>query len=137
MGMILDQMHDGVNAPMHRTAICTLRIAEIHASRTFPIPRHMHSVCHQFLNSLILCRGNRHHRNTKGLLQKIYIDSSAILVNLIHHVESKHHRNIQLNELQGQVQISLDICSIHDIDDSPRSVLQEKLTGHDFLTGIR
>ena len=134
--MIFDQMHDGVNTAVHRTSIRSFCIAEIHTSRALAITRHMYRMLHQLIDSLVLGCGNRNHRNTKGILQQVNIDRTAVLAHLVHHVERKHHRDIQLDQLQRQVQISLYVRCIHNIDNAPRAVIQEKLTAYNLLTRI-
>ena len=41
---------------MHGTTICTIRIAEVHTTRTFSITCNMHCMFHQLVNTFILCR---------------------------------------------------------------------------------
>ena len=134
--MIFDQMHDGVNTAVHRTSIRSFCIAEIHTSRALAITRHMYRMLHQLIDSLVLGCGNRNNRNAKGILQQVDIDRTAVLAHLVHHVERKHHRDIQLDQLQRQVQISLYVRCIHNVDNTSRPVVQEKLTAHDLLTRI-
>ena len=60
--MILHQMHDAVQAPVHRAAVVFF-ITKVHPSGLFLIIRNMHRMVHQFVHTLVFCRGNRHYRN--------------------------------------------------------------------------
>ena len=113
-GMILYQMHDTVNASVNRSTMIGL-FTEILLSWTFLIFCNMDGMTHKLINTLIFGRRNRHNRNTKKCLHVIYSDRSTISSDFIHHIESKYHRNIKLNQLHRKVQISLYISSINNI----------------------
>ena len=96
----------------------------------------MQRMPHKLIHALILRRGNRHHRNPEHGLHPIDVDGTVILLHLVHHVECHHHGHIHHQQLNGQIQIALDIRGVHDIDDRLRLVLQDKISGDDFLAGI-
>ena len=115
--MILDQMHDPVQASVYCSAM-VICITEILSSRTFLIFCHMHCMFDQFFNSFILRSRYWNNRYSKFLLHLIYQDRTAVVPHLIHHIQCQNHRNIQLHQLHGQIQVPLNIGCIHDIDDS-------------------
>ena len=84
----------------------------------------MHCMADQLLDTLIFRRTDRYHRNSQDFFQFIDIDRTAVIAHLIHHIQCQYHRNSQLHKLHGQTQVSLNICGIHDIDDSVRLAVQ-------------
>ena len=115
--MILDQMHDPVQASVYCSAM-VICITEILSPRTFLIFCHMHGMLDQFANSFILRSRDWNNRYSKFLLHLIYQDRTAVVPHLIHHIQCQNHRNIQLHQLHGQIQVPLNIGCINDIDDS-------------------
>ena len=91
----------------------------------------------QFINALILCRRNRDHRYSKQRFHLIYIYRALISQHFIHHVQCHHHRDIHLQKLHGQIQISLDIGSIHNVDDRTWFLVQNEISGNNLLTAVR
>ena len=134
-GMVLNQVHDAVQAAV-QCAPPALRIAEVHAPRRFLIMSHMECMLHQLLNALSPDSGNRHHGNPQDGLHGVNIHGAAVFRQLVHHVQCQHHGPVQLNQLQGQVQIALNIGGIHDIDNACRLLPQDKLPGHNLLLGV-
>ena len=39
---------------------------------------------------------------------------------LVHHVQRQHHGHLQLQQLQGQVEVPLDVGGVHNVDDAVR-----------------
>ncbi len=134
-GMVLDQMHDPMEASVDRPALLVLP-AKIDPARTFLIFCHMKGVVHQLVRPFILDRRHRHHRDPQHGLHLIDPDGAAVSPDLIHHIQGKHNGNVQLHELHGQVQIPLDVGGIHNIDDPLGMLFQHKFPGHHLLAGI-
>ena len=62
---------------------------------------------------------------------------SPVLPDLVHHVERDDDRHADLHELQRQVEVALDVGGVHDVDDTIRLFLDEKIPGDDLLAGVR
>ena len=120
---------------MYRPSVI-LRTAEVIPSGRLLIQRHMQGVIYQLVDAFIFCRGNGNHRNPEGFLHGVDIDRAAVSPNLVHHIKSQHHGNIQFHKLHGQVEIPLDIGSVHNIDNSFGFFPDNKLSGNNFLAGI-
>ena len=43
------------------------------------------------------------------------IDFVSVLFNDIHHIDGNHNGNSELRKLRRQIQISFQVCSVHDI----------------------
>ena len=91
---------------------------------------------YQFTDTFILCRRDWYNRDSKQLFQFVHTNRTTILAHLIHHVKRQNHRHIQLQKLHSQIQISLNIGSIYNIDDSLWMFFQHELSGHDLFAGI-
>ena len=135
-GMVLNQVHNAMQAAMQCTA-AAFRIAEIHAPRRFLIMSHMEGMLHQLLDAFTPDSGNRHYGNAQNGLHSVNIHGTAVAGQLIHHVQCQHHGTVQLNKLQGKIQVALNIGGIHNIDDTCRLLPQDKLPGDNLLLGVR
>ena len=93
-------MHDAVQATVHRAAV-VIHVTEIRASRAFLILCHMQSVTNQFVDAFVFRRGNGNDRNAQHFFHLIDADGAAVAAHLVHHVECKHHRNVQFHQLHG------------------------------------
>ena len=91
----------------------------------------------QLINPFILCCGNRDYRYSKQRFHLIYIYRTLISQHFIHHVHCNYHRNIHLQKLHGQIQVSLNIGSIHNVDDRTWFLIQDKISGDNLLTAVR
>ena len=116
IGVILDQMNDSVDAAVQRTRVI-LHVTEVLFQRPLLIMSDMNRVAHQLIDALILCRGDRNHRNPQHLFHPVDIDRAAVSAQLIHHIECNHHGNIHLQQLHREIEIALDVRRVHDIDD--------------------
>ena len=117
-------------------SVMTVFIAKILSAWLFLILRHMNCMVYKLCNTLIFCCWDWDNWNTKHRLQFIDAYRSAISAHLIHHIECKHHRHIKLQKLHCQIQISLNICGIHDIYNAGRLLLNNKLSCHNLLTAV-
>ena len=127
LGMVLNQMHYAVKAAVNSAAVIIL-CAEIGPGRNLLILSHMDCVLHQFLYTLALCGRYRHHRNTQNALHLVDADRTSVTRQLIHHIESQHHRHTQFHELNRQIQVALYVGSINYIDNAVWLLLNDELT---------
>ena len=134
--MVFDEVHDSVKAAMHCASIVILR-AEVLYGRAFLIASDVYGMVYQFGDTLILSRGDRHYRDSEHRLHDIDVDTSAVAFQFIHHIDGKDYRHIQLHELHSEVEISLYIISIHDIDDTSRTVIEYEITAYHLFAGVR
>ena len=61
--------------------------------------------------------GDRDGRNAQHLRKTVQVDLHAPLLHDIHHVQRQHNGFSQLNELESQVQVSLQTGGVHHIHD--------------------
>ena len=89
-----------------------------------------------FLDAGSLQRGNLHNLAAQFLFQFIDMDLITGFFNQIHHIDSHDHRNAKLHDLCGQIQVTLDIGTVNDIDDSIGSFMDQIVSGYYFLKCI-
>ena len=135
LSMVGDQVHDGVQAPVHRAAVI-VHAAEIGAARFLLIFGHMHCMTYQLVHALVLGSRDGHHWDTQHGLHLIDADGAAVAPHLVHHVQCQHHGHIQLQKLHGQIEVPLDIGGVHDVDDAGGLFVDDELPGDDLLAGI-
>ena len=129
-------MHNAVKASVYCASVFVL-VAEISSARLFLILGYVQSMAYKLVDTLVLGCRNRHHRYAQHVFHFIYMYSTAVAADLVHHVQRQHYRRVQLHELHGQIKVSLDVGGIHYIDDACRLLVENELSGHDFLAGIR
>ena len=88
----------------------------------------MDSMLHQLFYTFILGCRNRYNSNSKTLFKLVHINSTSVITDFIHHVESNNNRYIQLNKLHCKVKISFNICRIYNIDYSIRLPFEDEIT---------
>ena len=136
LSVVLDQVHEAVQAAVHR-AVALLRVAEVLAAGPLLILRDVDGVVDQLADALVFRRGDGDDRDAQPGFQLVDADGAAVLADLVHHVEREHHGHIQLHELHGQVEVALDVGRIHDVDDALGLVAQQELAGDQLLARVR
>ena len=129
--MVLDLHRHRMDAPVHRAGA-----AEVGDGGAALLPHGLHRPVDQLLDALVFGGGDGDHRDAQQAFHLLHVDGAAVGPDLVHHVQSQHHGGLALDELQGQVQVALDVGGVHDVDDAVRLSLQQKLAGDDLLGGI-
>ena len=91
----------------------------------------------QLLGALALDGCGLNDRHSKLLRQLLYVDHVAALLDDIHHVQRDNDRNAHLEQLGGQVQVALDVGSVHQVHDGLRLLVYEVITRNDLLQRVR
>ena len=87
----------------------------------------MHCMVDKLVDAFVFHRRNRHHGNAKRSLELVDAHRAAVGAKLVHHVQRKHHRNIELHELQREIKIAFDIGRVNDIDNGRRLLIDEEI----------
>ena len=135
--MVFNQMRNSVNTTVHRTLITSFIITKINLLRQFTISCHINRMLSQLVNTFVFNRGYRNNRHPKQMLHTVNINCAAVELHLIHHIKRNHHRNIQIQQLQSQKQITLNIRSINNINNGIRLFIKQKISGNHFFVRIR
>ena len=91
----------------------------------------------QLLSALALDGCGLNDRHAELLRELLYVNHVAALLDDIHHVQRDNHRNAHLEQLGGQVQVALDVGSVHQIHDGLRLLVYEVITRNDLLQRVR
>ena len=79
------------------------------------------------------CRADRH---TEKITELFYIQLIALVLEFIVHVQRHNDPEVHVNDLGGQVQVSLNIGRVHDIDDNIRNIVNQVLADVQFLRAV-
>ena len=121
--MIVYQLHDAVYTSVYGTAVIIF-ITKVLFSGTFLIFCHMHRMTYKLVYAFVFRSRNRNDGDAEQSLHIIDTYRSAVTPHLIHHVDGQNHRHIQLYKLHGQIQVTLDIGSVHYVNDALRLLIQ-------------
>ena len=133
--MILDQVHDRVQAAVDRSPVVIL-VTEVLSCGLFLIFGNVDRVIHQFLDALIFGGRDRHNGRTQKSLHRVNINGSVVLFHFVHHIEGHHDRHVHLQQLHGEIEVSLDVGRVHDIDDRLGLFMEHKVSRDQLLLGV-
>ncbi len=134
-GVVFDQVDRGVQTAVHRAAVVVLA-AEVLPLRLLLIAGDVHRVVHQLVHALVLHRRDRHHRHPQQRLHGVDVDGAAVAGDLVHHVERHDHRHVHLQQLHGEIEVSLDVAGVHDVDDGAGLLPEHEVPAHQLLAGV-
>ena len=80
--------------------------------------------------------GNLHCLTAEVLLDLVEADLVAVLLYDIHHVDRHHHRNPELLQLCGEVQVTLEVRTIHDVQDRVRLRVDKVVSRNHLLQRV-
>ena len=90
----------------------------------------------QFLQPLPGAGGDGDHWDAQLLGQPLHIDLVPPFGHLVHKVQGQHRGPLQLQQLDGKVQVALQVGGIHDVDDAVRGLPDDEIPGDDLLHGV-
>ena len=115
-GMVFDRVSDGVDATVN-CAFVVFRATEILLNGVLLIVRDVQRVVNEFGNAFIARSRNRHHRNAQQGFHFVNANGAPVVSDFVHHVKCQNHGLTQFKQLHREVQISLDIGRVHNVDD--------------------
>ena len=132
VGMVGDDVHDRVDAAVHRRIVC----AEVrHRGHRFAA-RGGERLVEQLAYALAPGGGDGHDGDAERCAHFLYVDRAAVGAHLVHHVERQHHRHAQLEELEREVEVALDVGRVHDVDDAVGLFIQDEVARDDLLLRV-
>ena len=135
LGMVLDKVHDGVQAAVYGASVLGGR-AEILALRAFLVPGNVQNVFYDFVDAFVLHCRDGDYGDSQLCLHTVDAYGASVVLDLVHHVEGKYHWYSQLHELHGEVQVALDVGCVDDVDNGGGLFLKDEAAADDFLVGI-
>ncbi len=99
------------------------------------------SQCGSIFSSLdtafaLQCRGFNHFA-LECFAQLLHVDLVTVLAGDIDHVQCHDHGDAQLSQLGGQVQVTLDVGSVNNVQDGVRLLVYQIATSHHFFQRVR
>ena len=135
LGMVFDEVHHGMQAAVDRSPMIG-GIAEVQTAGTLLVVSHVQGMAYQLAHALVAHGRDGHHRHAEHALHAVDVDEPAVALHLVHHVEREHHRPVELHELHGQVEVTLDVGCIHDVDDAAGTLFQDVVAAHQLLGAV-
>ena len=80
--------------------------------------------------------GGLHHRAAQSGRKLVGVDPVPPLFDHVDHVEGHHHRDAQLQQLGGEVEVALDVGGVHQVEDDVGAVVGQVVPGHHLLQGV-
>ena len=89
-----------------------------------------------FLNAGSFQCGDLYNLAAQFLFQFVDMYLIAGFLNQVHHVDGHDYGDTKLHNLCGQIQVTLNVGTINDVDDSIRSLVNQIVSGYNFLKGV-
>ena len=115
VGMVRYLVNDRVNASVNRAGS-----AEVSYRRVLLFFCCVYGCLNQLGDPFIFRRADRYDRNAKFLRHFFNVYRTVVCPHFIHHVQRQHHGYMHLHKLECQIQVSLQICGVHNVDDAIR-----------------
>ena len=116
---------------MHRA----IRAKILYAGDDAPLDD-VHRLIDQLGHAFVLRGRDGHDRHTELPAHELDVDRTAVVAHLVHHVERNHHRDAQFQQLERQVQVSLDIRRVYDVDDAVGFAVEDEVARDDLLLRV-
>ena len=134
--VIVDEVDDCVDAAVQGAAVRSVGRAEVLPAGVVVVASNVDGVLHELVDALVLGGRDRNHGDAEGGFESVDVDGPAVLGDLVHHVERDDHGYVELHELEREVEISLDVGGVEDVDDRVGLVVEDELTGDDLLARV-
>ena len=131
LGVVLDLVDHPMDAAVDRAG----RTKIVHRG-VDSVPGHVDRHSDQLIHALVLYGGDGYHWDAQGLTEALDVDGAAAAGDLVHHVQSQHHGDSHLHQLQCQVQVPLDVGGVDDVDDAVGPLIEDKVPGDDLLRRV-
>ena len=131
-GVVFHLMVQAVDTPVNRP-----RLTEIIHFRNQLVLRGMEDFLHQIIHALVFDGTDGDDRDSQLIRHFFDVDGAAVVAHFVHHIQCQHHRNVQLNQLQSEVQVSLNVGGVHNVDDPVRLFIEQEISRDDLLVGVR
>ena len=82
-------------------------------------------------------RGDLNHFAAEFARQLGGVDLVAVFGNNVHHVDGDDHRDAQLGQLGGQIQVALQVGAVDDVQHRVRTLVDQIVTRHHFFQRVR
>ena len=95
-----------------------------------------HSRLRRFHDALALQGGDLHDLAAQLAAQLLHVDLVAVLADNVHHVDGDDNGDAQLGQLSGQVQVTLQVRAVDDVQDGIGALVDQVVTSHHLLQRV-
>jgi len=95
-----------------------------------------HSRLRRFHDALALQGGDLHDLAAQLAAQLLHVDLVAVLADNVHHVDGDDNGDAQLGQLGGQVQVTLQVRAVDDVQDGIGALVDQVVTSHHLLQRV-
>ena len=88
------------------------------------------------LNAVALQGGDLHHLTAELTGELLDVDHIALAAYNVHHVDGHHHRDAQLRELGGEIEVPFQIGAVHDVQNRVGPLLNQIVSRDHFLQRV-
>ena len=100
------------------------------------MPCHVQGMAGDLLHAFAGRRADGDDRHAEHPFHAVYVHRPTVARELVHHVQRHHHGHAHLQALHGQVQVALDVRSVHDVHDAPRVLVDHEVATHQLLARV-
>ena len=90
----------------------------------------------QLVQSLASLGGDGDHGDAQLPGEALHIDGVPPGLHLVHKVQGKHQGALQLQQLNGEIEVALQIGGVHNVQNGVRSLANDEVPGHDLFHGV-
>ena len=90
----------------------------------------------RFLNARAFQGGDLNHQAAERLRKFFRIDLTSLFVYHIHHINGNHNGYTEFQQLRCKIEVSLQVCAVHNIQDCVRLFIQYVVSCHNLFQRI-
>ena len=90
----------------------------------------------QLIHTFITQSGDADNLTAHCLSKGIEVQNIAVFLYHVHHVDRHNDRNAKFLQLCGEIEVSLEVCSVNDIHNRIRTVVNQIVSGNNFFQCI-
>ena len=91
----------------------------------------------QFFDTVAGTAYRWHHRHSQKPSELADIQSVSFCLKFIKHIQGHYYPEVHIYQLGGQVEVTLEVGRIHDIDDHIGNIIDQTLTYIKFFRAVR
>ena len=101
-----------------------------------PVLCRVHRRLRRLVDARALQRGDRHDGTSDLTGELLHVDLVTVLRHDVHHVDRADDRDAELRELRGQIEVSLEVRAVDDIEDGVRLLADQIVPRDDLFEGV-
>ena len=130
IGVVVEQLAHAVVDVVGEAVIKVVRlkgIAQVH----LPVGH-----LEQLIQPLAGLGGDGDHGDAQLPGEVLHIDGVPPGLHLVHKIQGQHQGALQLQQLDGEVEVAFQVGGVHDVQNGVRTFTDDEVPGHDLLHGV-